>query len=95
VGPKTRELIETLSALINLLEKEGETYWSEWVAEAKARLENLDYSGITHLLRAYGGMGSFNDLTVSPEHQSRLEMLRTQAWELAAEIKRDHTPGSA
>jgi hypothetical protein len=36
-------------------------------------------------------MGSFNDLMVSPEHQDRLAALRTQAWKLAEDIKRDRT----
>jgi hypothetical protein len=50
VGPKTRELIETLSELITLLAGEGETLWSAWMQKAKTRLEDLDYSGIDYLL---------------------------------------------
>jgi hypothetical protein len=91
MGLKIQELIRILTGMISLLEKEGETHWSEWMAKAKARLEDLDYSGIEYLLRAYGGMGSFNDLMVSPERQDRLEAFRTQAWELATEIKRGRT----
>jgi hypothetical protein len=62
--------------------------------KAKIRLEDLDYSGIDHLLQAYGGMGSFSDLMVSPEHQDRFAALRTQVWELAEDIRRNHTPNS-
>jgi hypothetical protein len=91
VGLKTQELIRILAEIISLLEKEGETRWSAWMTKAKTWLEDLDYAGIEYLLRAYGGMGSFNDLMVSPERQDRLAALHTQAWAPAAEIKRDHT----
>ena len=87
MGPKTQELIQILGEMVDLLEEEGETHWSKWMREIKTRLEDQDYSGIEYLLRAYGGMGSFNDLMVYPERQDQLEALRTQAWELAEEIK--------
>ena len=87
MGSKTQELIQILTEIIFLLEEEGETHWVKWMGRAKTRLEDRDYSGIEHLLRAYGGMGSFNDLMVYPERQDQLEALRTQAWELAEEIK--------
>jgi hypothetical protein len=94
MGPKTQELSLILAEMIALLDKEGETHWSGWMGQAKTRLEGLDYSGVEHLLRAYGGMGSFNDLIISPEYNDRLKALRTQAWELAEEIKREHVVNS-
>ncbi|VVP18138.1 hypothetical protein PS896_03692 [Pseudomonas fluorescens] len=70
--------------------------------KAKTLLENSDYSGITCLLSAYGGMGSLNDLILGqtfadgvfsrrPDHlelNDRFSELRNQAAQLAAEIKR-------
>jgi hypothetical protein len=94
MGPKTQELIQMLTEIIFLLEREGETHWSGWMQRAKMRLEDRDYSGIEYLLSAYGGMGSFNDLMVSVERQDHFGALRTKAWELAEEIKRDHTVDS-
>lgn len=91
MGSKTQELIQILGEIIFLLEKEGETHWCGWMRKTKERLEGLDYSGIETLLSAYGGMGSFNDLIVDPKHQDNFEALRTRAWELAEEIKGDHT----
>jgi hypothetical protein len=105
MGAKTEKLICVLREIILLLEADGESYWSQWMQTAKARLENLDYSGVEYLLRAYGGMGSFNDLIICQRYKDgklswlpegkdrndRLDKLRGQAWELAEYIKRSHT----
>jgi hypothetical protein len=73
--------------------------------QAWARLLNSDYSGIEHLLSAYGGMGSFNDLVICQSYENgqfrwkegyveknnQLDELRGKARELADHIKRNHT----
>lgn len=70
--------------------------------KSKSRVEASDFSGITHLLGAYGGMGSFNDLIICQqmvggkfswkdghiEKNHELDRLRSKAWELADAIKR-------
>lgn len=63
--PKTQQLMKLLEELIALLNKYEIQNWSKWMQKALQRIENSDFSGITHLLRAYGGMGSFNDLVLS------------------------------
>lgn len=102
MGPKTKELVDVLEALVQLLRSDDETHWSAWMAKSKARLENSDFSGITHLLGAYGGMGSFNDLIICQqtiggqvswkaghvEKNEELSQLRGRAWELADAINR-------
>jgi hypothetical protein len=59
-----------------------------------------DIHGIQHLLSAYGGMGSFDDLFLSPENgtqisasevsdvDERLKRLSSEAFRLAREIER-------
>ncbi len=102
MGPKTTELIGILGDLATLLESDGEEHWRSWMLRARARLEDSDYSGIEHLLAAYGGMGSFNDLVLGQTFENgrftwerecndlneRLCSLRSRAWELAEAIKR-------
>ncbi len=104
MGLQTERLIGILDDLIALLRSDNETHWSAWMARAKARLENSDYSGIEYLLGAYGGMSSFNDLIIcqriengtfvwtdqSKMKNDRLDDLRSQAWELAISIKHNH-----
>ncbi|UVA78633.1 helix-hairpin-helix domain-containing protein [Pandoraea commovens] len=104
MGPNGQELIEVLAKLADLLEINGGRHWRAWLLRAKARLENADYSGIEYLLQAYGGMGSFNDF-VAPqsaieghptgkpgyvELNDEIDALRTKAWEIATDIKRNH-----
>ena len=103
MGPKTKELIEVLEALITLLRENEENHWSNWMAQAKKMVASSDYSGIEKVLSAYGGMGSFNDLILgtyeesgslhkSPQHDQineQLSSLRTRAWELAEAIRHE------
>ncbi len=102
MGPKTEELICVLEQLATVLESDGDTHWSLWVRKARARLLDSDYSGITSLLSAYGGMSSFNDLILGqsydggafswkPGHvelNKRFDKLRNDAAQLADAIKR-------
>jgi hypothetical protein len=101
VGPKTKGLIVVLSELAVVLEVDGDTHWSGWKRNARTRLLNSDYSGIEHLLSAYGGLGSLNDLVVGqcykdgilacpPGHvklNEKFSALRNKAWDLANEIR--------
>ena len=102
---KLDELLNILEEIIQILESDGEEHWSNWMRRSRARLLNSDYSGIEHLLSAYGGMGSFNDLVICQSYENgqfhwkegyveknnQLDELRSKAWELADHIKRNHT----
>lgn len=102
MGPKTTELIDVLEQLAHLLESDGDAHWSRWMRKVKTLLESSDYSGITYLRSAYGGMGSFNDLIIGqhardgvsyrvPEYMAlndRLDELRNRAAVLGEAIRR-------
>ena len=102
MGPKTTELVDVLEELIMLLNSDNESHWAKWMDQARTRIVASDYSGIEKLLQAYGGMGSFNDLMLGDYEEDgilqqrkgheelnvKLGALRTKAWELADEIKR-------
>lgn len=101
MGPKTKQLIITLDEIISILIEDDEKDWCKWILKSKKRIEESDFSGIELLLKAYGGMGSFNDLVIGQtliddqfawkknamENNNQLDRLRTQAWELATSIK--------
>jgi hypothetical protein len=73
------------------------------------RLEATDASGIDYLLKAYGGMGSFNDLVLgqrsdrgvfawkanATELNERLDSLRKEAFALATAVQRSHDASGA
>lgn len=44
----------------------GEDHWGRWMEDVHAELVSHHARGLTRLLGAYGGMGSFNDFVVDP-----------------------------
>ena len=105
MGKQTEKLITLLNDCIGLINKHDENCsWSKWMTIAKKRLINSDYSGITKVLDAYGGMGSFNDYVfydnktnnLFKEDNETLNYLRNEIYEIANKIKRDYeTEGQA
>jgi hypothetical protein len=98
----TDALIHRLEELIAVLETANRPHWRDWMLEAQTKLKQHDSTGITKILRAYGGMGSFNDLVISwtdtptgpvwddagKELDNDLIKLRSRVWELADEINK-------
>ena len=37
-------------------------HWADWLTRDAARIRRLDFYGVEHLLSAFGGMGSLNDI---------------------------------
>lgn len=107
--PKTAQLVAVLEEIIRVLDSDGEKHWRKWMASALSLLVNSDYTGVEHLLDAYGGMGSFNDLIIgqsmvgeqfiwkhgAEEANDRLNALRGEAYDLAQYIKHYHEVGKA
>lgn len=54
-------LIENLGILYELLDDPSTSIWRDWMGKAREEILAHDGNGLTYLLRAYGGMGSFND----------------------------------
>lgn len=63
-----RSLTADLDALIALLERVDEQHWAGWFRAARLEITNRDAHGLTRIRRAYGGMGSFNDLLIHPQN---------------------------
>jgi hypothetical protein len=94
------ELLATLDELVVLLRKHGELHWSAWLAADLKRLRAGDMEALENLRLAYGGMGSFSDLILSPANghriekkevesvNARLQKLASAAWELARVMRR-------
>lgn len=68
IGPKTRRLIDGLESLASLLKEHGGPGWADWLEKDAERIRSGDSSGVDHFLSAFGGMGSLNDLWLSPEN---------------------------
>lgn len=95
MGESIQQLFQTLTDLERLLREHAVHEWADKIAQSNRRLAAGDYSGVSSLLGAYGGMGSLNDLWLCPENGHRIEQaavestnerlgaLRTSAFELA------------
>ena len=72
--PEDRRAELALTALVRLLEHCGEGRWLLWARRhlEQARVDAVDPT----VLDAYGGPGSFNDLTLDPENGHALERMQ-------------------
>lgn len=101
MGPETELLCERLRDTSTLLRSAGESHWARWMETSLRRIEKGDFSGVEHLLSAFGGMGSFNDLilmstnghSVTGDNQrdfnDRLDDLRVQLYTIAQNVRRN------
>ncbi|WP_202805926.1 DUF6966 domain-containing protein, partial [Actinopolymorpha alba] len=64
VEARASRLANLLDEAVGLLEKHGESHWASWLATSRRRIAAGDTYGLDHLLSAFGGMGSLNDLLV-------------------------------
>ncbi len=108
MGPLTSDLLNVLDELVDVLEWDG-CHWAEWMRKSRSEIKASDFHGVERLLSAYGGMGSFNDLTIGYRTNSDgileqrsgygtknqlLECLRSRAYDIATELKRTRNPGA-
>ena len=106
MGPRTSQLAATLAEIVGLLRSEDERHWSQYINDCRSRLVASDYSGVDKLLSSYGGMGSFNDLVLgyseaaggwmpqAKELNAKLDLLRSKAYDLAQDIRRNSAVGN-
>jgi HAD superfamily hydrolase (TIGR01509 family) len=85
-------LLADLAALTLLLRRIELDHWAEWFETDAMRIDSGDAFGLTHILSAYGGMGSFNDVVVDPRNghpvsaaqadrlDHQLQILRSRIW---------------
>ena len=77
-----------------------EGHWADRITDAIRRINDGDLSGVDYLLRAFGGMGSLNDLLIHEANghsiaavdvgpvNDRLDELRTRVYSAASRIRR-------
>lgn len=95
------DLIRALDDAIRILTTAGEEHWRSWLERDRRLVANGDACGLEHLMNAFGGMGSFNDLMLTAanghsgtdqelsEMDDRLHELRDQIWTACRSLQRD------
>jgi hypothetical protein len=94
-------LIANLDETTILLRDHGETRWLSWATRCRNELETYDAAAFDHVLDAFGGMGSLNDLLIltanghvvrpDQEHSvnDRLSHLRHVIWDDATALRHE------
>lgn len=94
-------LVTVLEEMANLLEGHSERDWADWISKDIAWIRRGDGYGVLHLLSAFGGMGSLNDVVFHPMNgniatiaeagplNERFQVLKSEAYLLATALRRD------
>ena len=94
------QLEGALTLLIDLLRQHRQDRWANWLARDAVRIEAGERFGLDHLISAFGGMGSLNDVILEPRNRDdigtgdlvaiseRLHQLREQIYAVATRITR-------
>jgi hypothetical protein len=99
------KLVALLNDAVEILTQVGETHWSAWLASCRTQIAADAKSGSNHLLTAFGGMGSFNDLWLcqinghralpadESEINAKLDDIRSRMYDLAQQIQKSGNHG--
>jgi len=83
------ELVSALDEVTLLLRESNEKHWTAWLEKDRRFIANGDFYGVEHLLQAFGGMGSFNDLVLAePDKDAKIRALRSTIYDHATALKR-------
>jgi len=66
MGPSTQKLVLELEKGAELLRSCSENHWANWLSKSATLLRRGQFNGIEHFEGAFGGMGSINDLVLTP-----------------------------
>jgi hypothetical protein len=101
--PELEYLSQLLDEASDLLSLHGLTRWAEWLSKDARLISASDFFGIEHLLSAFGGMGSINDVVLSSVGDSsgptrmltaeneRLSQLLTSIYDSATKLAREES----
>ena len=79
-------LLATLNSSVALVRSSEQQFWADWIESAGEGIAQRDPHGLDHLLGAYGGMGSLNDLYLGRE-TDQFYALKQAAWSLAGDLR--------
>ena len=84
----TIELLSTLERAVQLLRDASQLRWADWLERDRKLIAGGDFYGVEHLLRAFGGMGSINDIALpDPSKNADLGSLLNRSYEIASELR--------
>jgi len=79
---------------VSLLRASDETQFADWLEGDQLKIANGKTRALQHLLSAYGGMGSINDILLEdPQAQKRFRKLKSEIWKHADAMLRELDEG--
>lgn len=93
--PDVQALSDALHQLEDFLRVHDQTHWADAIAGCVRAVDQSDARGLRSFLALFGGMGSLDDLVLSPEkvvlvsENDRLKNLTAKAWGIASALARD------
>jgi len=88
------QLVASLNDAVARLRLLGQSRWATWLERDRSQIASGDLRGVTHLLSAFGGSGSINDLVFPDESGAQyqtdpeLHVLLNRVYSLADELHR-------
>lgn len=68
-------LAAMLDEAVVLLRRHRLDHWADWLLKDAMSIRNLDFHGVEHLLSAFGGMGSLNDIGLAEQNPNNPSVL--------------------
>jgi hypothetical protein len=85
----TAALLSALDEAASLLRQSDHKKWASWLEQDRRRIADDDLFGVEHLLQAFGGMGSLNDLVlVEPDKDAKLRALCSRIYDQASALRK-------
>ena len=103
--PELEHLSNLLDEASDLGSAHGAQRWSDWLSKDARLIRASDFHGIEHLLSAFGGMGSLNDVVLSSGgngsspsqmlngENERLSILLSSIYDAAKKLAREEASG--
>jgi len=94
-------LLAALDQAVLLLRRYSKDFWADWLETDRVKIAKGDSYALDHLLQAFGGMGSLNDLIIHPVNgdviedsdvpaaNEELTSLREEIWTTAKAMRRE------
>lgn len=79
-----RDLLKAIDECVVVLREANESQFADWLANDRAKIAAGKTRALQHLLSAYGGAGSINDVLLGDSHaQKRFRELKSEIWKQA------------
>ncbi|TMD34757.1 MAG: hypothetical protein E6I89_15960 [Chloroflexi bacterium] len=87
-------LLKAIDECVAMLRAADESQFADWLELDRSKIADGKTRALQHLLSAYGGAGSINDILLEdPRAQMRLTRLRNEIWKQADAMLRELDEG--